>query len=225
MNLALATQHLASPARPVSLRSLLAACAKMTKPLPVGSYCLGEADADGLPIVAKPHTRVALAATDESLELLLLGVTAVASALRLSNQTGVNIITTRAATWATWSNATISAPGEKPHVSAGSHNLFVLDDAIEIKRWTSPQVIEALTALPAASVLVLTKPDHAKKLEAALPVSYKQDGGTLPYLRLLYGQGSQHLTRLSGLPVNFEIGQFAARIQSNWLMFTTANRE
>jgi hypothetical protein len=225
MTTTLAKQHLASPARPVSLCSLLAACAQMTKPLPVGSYCLGEADADGLPVVAKPKTRVIVAATakDESLELLLLGVTAATTATGLSSQTGVNIITGRATTWS-HINATISAPGEKLRLSAGSHTLFMLDDMDENK-WTSAQVIEALTDQPAASVLVLTTPDHAKKLAAALPEVYEEDGSQHPYLRLVYGQGSQHLARISGIPAHLEVGQFVARVQSTWLTFTTANQE
>ena len=172
----LATAQLAPPAQPVSLSSLLAGL----HALPTGTYCLGAAE-DGLPVISKPVIRATIATGTEDCGLLRLGHTVGATALRLSNQTGVSIVTDlNMRYWPTATDARVFEPGQLNDLvgrlqtwDAGNrHMLFILDDTAE-DTWTAPQDIQALTEHPAASVLLLARPGHARSLIDALPESYQ----------------------------------------------------
>jgi hypothetical protein len=215
-NLVTATQ-LAAPAQPVSLSSLLAGLYA----LPTGTYCLGAAE-DGLPVIRKPRIRATIATGIEGCGLLRLGHTAGATALRLSNQAGVSIVADlNLRYWPTENDARAFEPNRINNLiktlqtwDAGNrHMLFILDDTAE-DTWATPQVIEALTEHPAASVLVLARPEHAQSLIDALPEIFP-----------VYGQGSQHLTQTAGIPADLAYGQFTIRHRSRWLAFTAVSQE
>lgn len=203
--------------KPVTLSSLLA----ILHAFPTGTYYMGAAE-DGLPVISKPRIRVTIAIGRKGCGLLLLGYTSAVTALRLSSQTGMSIVTDRKPRdWPTAVNAKILQPGQLNDLidrlntwDAGNrHMLFILDDTAS-DAWTTPQVIEALIEHPAASVLVLARPEHARSLIAALPESFP-----------VYGQGSQHLTQIAGIPADLAYGQFTIRHRSRWLTFTAASQE
>jgi hypothetical protein len=203
--------------KPMTLSSLLAGLYA----LPTGTYCLGAAE-DGLTVISRPRIRATIATGIEGCGLLRLGHTVGATALRLSNQTGVSIVADlNLRYWPTENDARAFEPNRINNLiktlqtwDAGNrHMLFILDDTAS-DTWATPQVIKALTEHPAASVLVLARPEHARSLIDALPEIFP-----------VYGQGSQHLTQTAGIPADLAYGQFTIRHRSRWLAFTAVSQE
>jgi hypothetical protein len=220
--------------RQVSLRGMMNA-----NPAPPGSYYLGEADADGLVVVANPLTRIVLAVGAESCGLIALGHTAAATALGLpGNRMGLVVVTERPDHWPA------SVPGVQVFMPeqfgelvsrlmvwhSGDLRLLVILDDISAAWELVAADIQTLTHNPAASVLILTRPDFGAVCQEKLPSEYVvQEAGGNPYkvkfLVTAYGQGSQQMAPLPGISDSLGYGQFAARIQSRWIAFTAANQE
>lgn len=220
--------------RQVSLREMMSAA-----PPPPGSYYLGEADADGLVVVVNPLTRIVLAVGAEACGLIALGHTAAATALDLpGNRMGLVVVTERPDQWPA------SAPGVQVFMpeqfgelvsrlmawQPDDLRLLIIVDDISAAWKLAVTDIQILTHNPAASVLILTRPEFGATCQDKLPSEYVvQDANGNPYkVRFLitaYGQGSQKMALQPGMPNSLGYGQFAFSWQSRWLMFTAANQE
>jgi hypothetical protein len=113
--------------RQVSLRGMMNA-----NPAPPGSYYLGEADADGLVVVANPLTRIVLAVGAESCGLIALGHTAAATALGLpGNRMGLVVVTERPDHWPA------SVPGVQVFMPEQFGELVSPLDGLALRRFAS----------------------------------------------------------------------------------------
>jgi hypothetical protein len=194
-----------------------------------GSCILGFDTHNGLPVVMPPWQRISLIISADEAKTQP-GITALTTALELpNNRTAVLIVTRNPAHWPSISPAAkFIAPAsfhelaykmKTNKISRPFQHAFVILDNPD-KSWEiAPANLKELVARqPAVGIIVLATPRYAAGLLASLPRDYERsapDRALAPFLFPLYGNGSEHLADVSGIP-RLPRMHFAYRKTSGW---------